>query len=113
MPKETILMTELPANRQVNVVLIWLTEEDDLYQVFLQLRDTITPDGAIWAVIPKKTGRKKTGVTFSQVQSAALKTIDLVDNKVASFSENEYGIRFVIRKAKRGERQKPSLLEGL
>jgi len=67
------------------------------------LRNASTPDGAIWAVIPKKRERKKTGVTFGQVQAAALKTTDLVDNKIASLSDSEYGIRFAVRKEKRGE----------
>jgi len=67
------------------------------------LRGAITLDGAIWAVIPKKkVAKKTTSVTFDQVQTVALKT-DLVDNKVVSLSDGEYGIRFVVRKEKRGE----------
>jgi hypothetical protein len=42
------------------------------------------------------------GIDFSweAMQAAGLET-DLVDNKVASFSEEDYGTRFVIRKALR------------
>ena len=101
LPQGTILATKLPSDRQVKIIIVWLTEADDLDQEFRRLRQAITPDGAIWAVIPKKRTRKKaTNVTFDNVQAVALKT-DLVDNKVASFSEREYGIRFVIRREKR------------
>jgi len=97
------LVAELPTDTQANIILVWLRGGDDLYQAFQQLRHAITPDGAIWAVIPKKTAgvKRATSVTFDQVQAAALKT-DLVDNKVLSFSGEEYGIRFVIRREKRG-----------
>ena len=103
LPDRTTLVTEIPVNAQAKVFLVWLTERDDLYQLFQQLRGAITLDGAIWAVIPKKkVAKKTTSVTFDQVQTVALKT-DLVDNKVVSLSDGEYGIRFVVRKEKRGE----------
>lgn len=101
--KRVPLLTELPADSQANTVLVWLAQKDDLSGLFPRLRHAITPDGAIWAIIPKKKAAesKATGVTFKQFQAAAL-TTDLVDNKVVSFSAEEYGIRFVVRKEKRG-----------
>jgi hypothetical protein len=70
---------------------------------FRRLQSEIVPNGAIWAVIPKKKFAPAHGIAFSwsEMQAAALQT-DLVDNKEASFSEEEYGTRFVIRKEKRG-----------
>ena len=102
LPQGAVLLTRFPADMQANIILVWPTETDDLRELFQRLRQAITTDGAIWAVIPKKgTAKKKAaGVTFDQVQAAAL-TTDLVDNKVASFSDEEYGIRFVIRREKR------------
>jgi hypothetical protein len=85
--KRVPLLTELPADSQANVVIVWPAQTDDLSGELRRLRRTITPDGAIWAIIPKKrTGKNKAmGVTFEQIQAAALAT-DLVDNKVVSFS---------------------------
>ncbi len=103
LPEGAILLTDLPPETQANIILVWLTERDDSYQVFQRLRHAIVPDGAIWAVIPKKVAAKKKAesFTFAQVQAAALQT-DLVDNKVVSLSGEEYGIRFVIRRERRG-----------
>ena len=103
LPEGATLVMELPTDIRPKIILVWLTDRDDLYRVFQRLGHAITPDGAIWAVIAKKTAAKNktASVTFDQVQAAALKT-NLVDNKVVSFSDQEYGIRFVIRREKRG-----------
>jgi len=55
-------------------------------------------------VIPKKPFAQTRGIDFSwsELQEAALRT-DLVDNKVASLSVEEYATRFVIRKDRRGK----------
>jgi hypothetical protein len=44
-------------------------------------------------------------LSWEQVQQAALRT-DLVDNKIASVSDQEYGTRFVIRKDRRDQYRK-------
>jgi hypothetical protein len=81
------------------LIFFWPTRRDALEAAFQQLQSQITADGAVWAVIPKKQFAKQRGIDFSweQLQAAGLKT-DLVDNKVASFSSEDYGTRFVIRK---------------
>ena len=86
-----------------DVILFWLTHLEGLSDRFAQLQRHIVPDGAIWAVIPKKPFARARGIDFSwsDVQEAALRT-DLVDNKVAFLSEEEYATRFVIRKNRRG-----------
>lgn len=87
------------AEKQVDVILFWPQEISQLAEKFGDLQTKIMPDGAIWAFIPKKKFAPKRGVTFSweEMQAAGLET-DLVDNKVASFSDEDYGTRFVIRK---------------
>jgi hypothetical protein len=54
--------------------------------------------------MPKKKYADRRGVsyTWEQLQAAGLQT-DLVDNKVASITEEDYGTRFVIRKQRRSE----------
>jgi|ERR1051326_5015159 hypothetical protein len=84
------------------VLLFWPTSLEGLAETFAQLQRQIVPDGAIWAVIPKQRIARVRGLTFTweEMQAAGLQT-DLVDNKVASVSDEEYGTRFVIRKDRR------------
>ena len=85
-----------------DVVLFWPSTLDGLAERFAQLQHQIVPDGAIWAVIPKKPFAHARGISFTweAMQSAGLQT-DLVDNKIASLSAEEYATRFVIRKERR------------
>jgi hypothetical protein len=87
-----------------DVIMFWPTQLAGLSDRFADLQRHIVPDGAIWAVIPNKPFARARGVDFSwsDVQGAALQT-DLVDNKVASLSVEEYATRFVIRKDRRGK----------
>lgn len=81
------------------LIFIWPTQRAELDALFRQLQSQITTEGAIWAIIPKKQFARQRGVDFSweELQNAGLLT-DLVDNKVASISDEVYGTRFVIRK---------------
>jgi hypothetical protein len=69
---------------------------------FATLQRQIISDGAIWVVTPKKAVAQRRGLTLTweEMQAAAL-TTDLVDNKNASMTDEEYGTRFVIRKERR------------
>ncbi len=60
------------------------------------------PDGAIWVMLLKQPIALRRGVTLTwdAMQAAALQT-DLVDNKIATFSDEEYGTRFVLRRERR------------
>ncbi len=88
-----------------HTAIVWMQDTWDLEAVFRSLQTMIQPDGAVWAVIPKKKfqGNGYPEVDFLRVQAAGL-TTDLVDNKDLTFSEAEYGVRFVVRKARRGPR---------
>jgi hypothetical protein len=85
-----------------DIVFFWPHALEGLAERFSSLQRRIVPDGAIWVVMPKKAFAARRGITFSweQMQAAALAT-DLVDNKGASFSEEEYATRLVIRRAAR------------
>jgi hypothetical protein len=86
-----------------DLILIWPGSLDGLVERFTELQRRIPPDGAIWAVMPKKKYALRRGIDFSweEMQAAGLQT-DLVDNKVASITGEDYGTRFVIRKDRRG-----------
>jgi hypothetical protein len=85
-----------------DLIFLWLRAADGLVERFAALQWRIVPDGAIWVMLLKKPVARKRGVTLTweEMQAAALQT-DLVDNKIASFSDEEYGTRFVIRRDRR------------
>lgn len=117
LPEGVAVLTEPEPGRRADMVIRWLQPGDDLSALFSALRWTVRPDGAVWAVIPKKTVAKKRGIdlTFDGTQAAALPT-GLVDNKtltpvcpVGRFSEEEYGIRYVVRVVERQNRRATSI----
>ncbi|HEY1389623.1 MAG TPA: hypothetical protein VGF38_13865 [Ktedonobacterales bacterium] len=85
-----------------DLIFLWLRTADGLAERFAALQLRIVPDGAIWAMLLKKPVARTRGVTLTweAMQAAALQT-DLVDNKIATFSDEEYGTRFVIRRERR------------
>ncbi len=87
-----------------DLIFFWPTRLEGLIDLFAQLQRAILPDGAVWAVIPRQKYASSRGITLSwqEMQTAALQT-DLVDNKTASLSEEDYATRFVIRKDRRGQ----------
>jgi len=97
------------AGEAYNVVLFWPRELEGLERRFASYTAYIVPGGAIWAVMPKKKFAAQRGVSFTweEMQAAGLLT-DLVDNKVAAVTEEDYGTRFVIRKERRMNYGKPA-----
>lgn len=84
------------------LLFFWPTSLDGLAETFAQFQRQIVPDGAVWAVIPKQRIARQRGltITWEKMQATGLQT-DLVDNKIASISDEEYATRFVIRKDRR------------
>ena len=85
-----------------DVILFWPHELDGFSARLRSLQFHIRPQGAIWVVMPKKKYARASGIDFAWegMQAAGLQN-DLVDNKVVSLSEQDYGTRFVIRKERR------------
>jgi hypothetical protein len=85
-----------------DLILFWPDSLHGLKAVFQRLQQEIDPDGAVWAVIPKKKFAPSRGIDFTweELLAAGLQS-DLVDNKVVSVSEQTYATRFVIRKERR------------
>ncbi|MSQ15809.1 MAG: hypothetical protein EXR50_08105 [Dehalococcoidia bacterium] len=98
LPERVGVQSELDAGQRADIIILWPSPEEALPTLFAILRWSIKPDGAVWAVIPKKRFARKMGIdlTFDGMQNAALPT-GLVDNKTLTFSEEYYGIRYVVR----------------
>jgi Protein of unknown function (DUF3052) len=97
-----VAISETPADGPFDMIFFWPRELEGLAGRFAVLQRQIVPAGAIWVVTPKKAVAQRRGVmlTWEETQAAAL-TTDLVDNKIASVTDEEYGTRFVIRKERR------------
>jgi 16S rRNA G1207 methylase RsmC len=90
------------STQKVDILFFWPKDLSGLAERLADLQDQIDPDVAIWVVMPKKkyAGARGIDFTWEEMQAAGLST-DLVDNKVASINDVEYGTRFVIRKERR------------
>jgi hypothetical protein len=97
----------LPGSASTDTLLVEL-RAGDLHRpgYFADLQRRIRTAGRLWIVLPKKTHAEETGFPHSwdEVQRAALRT-DLVDNKIAAFSEELTAVRFVIRRSRRGAQE--------
>jgi hypothetical protein len=98
LPAEAAISSAL-GRAKYDLILYWPARKRRLAQDFTRLERHLGPDGALWVVMPKKGFAKARGrdFTWEDVQRAAL-TTDLVDNKVAAVTPEEYGTRFVIRR---------------
>ena len=91
-----VTVTNQPPREGANVVLM-RPDEEELGTVFREMREWITPEGAVWVVVKKKPYRQEGDVSFETAQAAALPT-GLVDTKECSVSETEYATRYVLRR---------------
>ncbi len=82
-----------------DVILYWIGQPEYIGEKMAFLKTKIKPDGRIWVIMPKKEVVRARNLTidWSEIQKEVLKT-KLVDNKVVSINEEEYGTQFVIRK---------------
>jgi hypothetical protein len=97
-----VTITEALDEAPFDMIYFWPRDLAGLAERFSELQGKIVSAGAIWVVIPKKTVAQRRGMTLTweEMQAAAL-TTDLVDNKNASMTDEEYATRFVIRKERR------------
>ncbi len=82
-----------------NVTVYWPEDMDDLKEtVNWRIQDQSTPITGFWVVIPKKpvAELRESDLLFDDILDLVLPS-GLVDNKTLTFSEEEYGIRFVPR----------------
>src|SRR5215468_6034505 len=88
-------ITETLDDAPLDMIFFWPRELAGLAERFVALQRQIVSDGAIWVVLPKKAVAQRRGLTLTwdEMQAAAL-TTDLVDNKNASMTDEEYGTRF-------------------
>ena len=96
----TVLRTARPP---LDVVLIFVKSEKELFAQFTYYAERLAPAGRLWIAWPKKTSGVATDLIFENVQRVGLAT-GLVDNKVCAIDETWSGLQFVIRKKDRPKR---------
>ena len=103
LPPGARLTTRLSPTVRYDLILYWPGEDEDFDELFNRLQHALESNGALWIVIPNKRAAQARGLRhydWNALLASALKTT-LVDNKTLSFSPEEYGTRFVIRKIHR------------
>ena len=88
------------AGEGLDVILLFVTERDDLERRFLSVARHLQPAGGLWVAWPKKSSKVPTDVDQTVVMEIGLAT-GLVDNKVCAVTDVWSGLRFVVRLANR------------
>lgn len=93
------LTTRFSPRAKYDLIFDWLSPDVNLNEFFERMQNSLVQNGALWVIIPNQRAAKARGVRYNwnAIIAAALKT-KLVDNKTLSFSTEEYGTRFVIRR---------------
>ena len=84
----------------IDVVLVFVTEQVELREQQVELAEAVFPDGAIWVAWPKRASKVATDMTEDVVRDVFLPH-GLVDNKVCAIDETWSGLRVVWRKERR------------
>ena len=97
-----VTITGALGGERYDQIFFWPVSSQGLAERFAALQRAIVPAGALWVVVPSKRTAPRRGIAFTwEVMQVAALTTDLVDNKIASLSGEEYATRFVIRKERR------------
>lgn len=80
----------------MDVVLLFVTHEQDLRSRFTNLAAGLHPAGRLWVAWPKKAAGLPSDLDFGTVQRIGLDA-GLVDNKSGSVTEDYQGLQFVYR----------------
>ncbi len=88
------------ADKDVGVVLLFVTRLKDLRARFGPLAEAVYPNGRLWVAHPKKSSSVPTDLNFDNVQTHGLEA-GLVDNKSCAIDADYSGVQFVYRIADR------------
>ena len=91
------------AGRDLDVIVVFATEFEDLAARFGRLKPSLAMDGRLWVAWPKKASKVPTDIGFADAHGLGLDA-GLVDNKSASIDDVFQGLQFVYRKADRPAR---------
>lgn len=100
-PSDTKLTTKVETG--LDVIHFFTNDRDDLFRGLAEYKNLIKQDGSIWVSWYKKASKLPTELTEDTVRDAAL-PLGLVDVKVCAIDERWSGLKLVIRKENRVEK---------
>jgi hypothetical protein len=93
-------LSVVPAPEPADVILAFFDEVADLADQLPGLGRRVYPDGAVWALWPRRAAGHRSEVTENAIRDAAL-PLGLVDVKVAAVDHDWSGLRLVWRREER------------
>lgn len=84
----------------LDVIVLFVQEENDLANRFTRLAEMLTDAGGLWVAWPKKSSRIPNDLSFETVQGIGLEA-GLVDNKSCAIDSDWQALRFVRRRKDR------------
>ncbi|MEU8813425.1 DUF3052 family protein [Actinoplanes sp. NPDC048796] len=100
LPAGVVVRPELAAGAPADVIVLFVTERDELQSRLGEVRRGMAQDGGFWVAWPKRASKVPTDVTEDVIRDVALPT-GLVDNKVCAIDTTWSGLRLVIRRENR------------
>ena len=99
-PPGGLLTTDADTEAEADVIIAFFRGSAEIDGRLPELARRVFPDGAVWALWPRKAAGHVSDITDNVVRSRAL-DLGLVDVKVAAVDENWSGLRLVWRTANR------------
>lgn len=90
----------LKGKKPLDVVIIFSEALSELADVMERARPRLSEGGALWAVFPSASSKKKTDITEGDVRGLAFMA-GCVDDKVCALDDQWAAVRCVLRGAKR------------
>ena len=103
LPSGVRVRTDLRSRAPHDVLVAFVTTEQELRVRFDRAQAKLDPWGGLWVAWPKQSSPLATELREGHVRAYGLGT-GLVDNKVCAIDEDWSGLRFVVRTAKRPAR---------
>ena len=97
---EDATVTWRATTRPVDVVVLFVTSQEDLVAHLDPARNAMVVDGGLWVAWPKKASGVATDMTEDIIRELMPPT--MVDNKVCAIDEVWSGLRLVVRREHRG-----------
>jgi hypothetical protein len=92
------------AGGPADVVIAFVREMAELRERIGPLAESITVDGSLWVVWPRRAGGHTSDITDNHIREIVL-PLGLVDVKVAALDNDWSGLKVVWRKERRAERR--------
>lgn len=101
LPDDVRLLHRAGRGKRYDVTLAFCKRKRDLEELLPRGCDHLRADGGLWLCWPKRTSGVQTDLGEADVRSAGLAT-GLVDVKICAVDDTWSGLRFVVRKERRG-----------